>query len=135
MKIDWLLEPVTQVAILGALLGIGLMGSLALWISAKIEARASRKIFQAFRLSTETAIAELSARIEELRAAPAPASDPAPHALTTVQGLNLTIRAKALRMHRRGETVPSIAAALGVQQEEVGLLLKMDRLLDEARIA
>jgi hypothetical protein len=43
--------------------------------------------------------------------------------------MNLTTRTKALRMHQRGETIPGIAAALGVQQEEVDLLLKLDRLL------
>jgi hypothetical protein len=42
----------------------------------------------------------------------------------------MTTRAKVLRMHRRGETTSTIAAALGAQQEEVELLLKLDRLLD-----
>jgi hypothetical protein len=128
MKVDWLHDPVIQVAILGALLGIGLMGSLALWISTSTKARAARKAFQAFRVSTETALTDLTAKVEQLQTVPAPeVVSPAPMA---VQGLNLTTRAKALRMHRRGETISTIAASLGVQQEEVDLLLKMDRLLE-----
>lgn len=122
MNVEWILEPLTQTAVLGA----GLFGSLALWISAKIEARGAQKKFEAFRFSTEAAIRDLSATIEEMRAAP-PAA-PAP--LLSAQGMNLTTRTKSLRMHRRGETVPGIAAALGVPQEEVDLLLKLDRLLE-----
>ena len=130
MKIDVLHEPVIQLAILGGLLGVGLMGCLALWISTRMQARESRKAFQAFRLSMEKTVAELQVKLEELRAAPV--AEPAPPAPMTVQGLNLTTRARALRMHRRGESISSISAALGVQQEEVELLLKMDRLLESS---
>ena len=124
MNAGWAFDPVAQAIVLG----VGLMGSLALWISEKIEARAAQKAFEDFRVSTEAAIQGLSARIEELRAAP-PVSELAPSPVMSVQGMNLTIRTKVLRMHRRGETIPGIAAALGVQQEEVDLLLKLDRLL------
>jgi hypothetical protein len=44
--------------------------------------------------------------------------------------LNLTKRAQALRMYRRGETVASIAAALQTPSTEIELLLKVDRLLE-----
>jgi hypothetical protein len=128
MKTDWLNESVIQISILAALLGIGLIGSITLWVFAKIDARASRKEFQVFRLSTETAISDLVARIEALQSVPV--SEPIPSPLMTVQGMNLTTRTKVLRMHRRGETIPSIAAALGAQHEEVELLLKLDRLLE-----
>jgi len=47
-------------------------------------------------------------------------------------GLNLTSRAKALRMHRRGEAVASIAAALCLPRNEVDLLIKVHRLLVES---
>jgi hypothetical protein len=120
------------VAISLSLAAACLMASLALWISAKIEARASRKSLQAFRLSMETTIRDLEVRVEDLQSAPV--SNPIPAAVTTVQSLNLTTRAKALRMHSRGETVSSIAAALRVQREEIDLLLKLDRLI-EAGIA
>jgi hypothetical protein len=127
MRTDWLNDSVIQISILAALLGIGLIGSVALWIFAKMDARAARKEFQVFRLSTESAISDLAARIEALRSVPV--SEPIP-LLMTVQGMNMTTRTKVLRMHRRGETIPTIAAALGAQHEEVELLLKLDRLLE-----
>ena len=43
-------------------------------------------------------------------------------------GLNLTRRAHALRMDRRGESASTIAAALGCPQAEVDLLLKVQRM-------
>jgi hypothetical protein len=131
MNIEWLHGPILVATSL-SLAAACLIASLALWISAKIEARASRKGLQTFRLSMETTIKELGARVEELRSAPAPnriSSD-----VTTVQSLNLTTRAKALRMYRSGETVSSIAATLGVQREEIDLLLKLERLF-ETRVA
>jgi len=66
MNVDWVLDPV----VLTVVMGVGLMGSLALWISEKIEARAAQKTFADFRVSTEAAIQDLSARIEEMRTAP-----------------------------------------------------------------
>ena len=45
------------------------------------------------------------------------------------QQLNLTTRAKALRMYRRGESAASIAAALGSPRNEVDLLIKIQRLM------
>jgi hypothetical protein len=124
VNIDWLLAPVTQAVILGA----GLIGSLALWISAKIEARRAQKTFEAFRLSTQTLIKDLAGRVAEI--GEAAVSYPAPSSSMTVQGLNLTTRTKALRMHRRGENISSIAAALEVRQEEIELLLKLERLAE-----
>jgi hypothetical protein len=114
------------VAISLSLAAACLMASLALWISAKIEARASRKRLQTFRLSMETTIRDLGARVEELQSAPAPM----PSDVMTVQSLNLTTRARALRMHSRGEAVSNIAAKLGVRREEIDLLLKLERLLE-----
>ena len=116
------------VAISLSLAAACLIASLALWISAKIEARASRKRLQAFRVSMETTIRELGAKVEGLQMAP-PLARISPD-VTTVQSLNPTTRAKALRMHRAGEAVSSIAATLGVQREEIDLLLKLERLLE-----
>ena len=128
MKIDWVNQAVVQISVLGSLLGIGLIGSLTLWIATKIESRAARKAFQEFRLSTEAKISEMSAKILELQSMPEPVAAPAPS--MAFQGMNMTTRAKVLRMYRRGETISGIAGALGVQQEEVQLLLKLDKLLE-----
>jgi hypothetical protein len=128
MNFDWIIAPVTQAAILGA----GLLGSLAIWISAKRETRAASREIERLRISTESTIKDLAAQIQELRAEPAIETQPAPTPIMnmTMQGFNLTTRTKVLRMHRRGETASSIAAALGVQHEEVDLLVKLDQMLE-----
>ena len=127
MKIDWMNQAVVEMSILGSLLGVGLIGSLTLWISTKMQSRAARKAFEEFRLSTEAKISEMSAQILELKSMPEPV--PAP-LMAAVQGMNMTMRAKVLRMYRRGEAIPGIAAALSIQQEEVRLLLKLNKLLE-----
>jgi len=45
-------------------------------------------------------------------------------------GLNLTKRAQALRMSRRGESAESITAALAVPRSEVELLLKVHGMVE-----
>ena len=69
---------------------------------------------------------ELEQQIEDLRrhASAAPIAAHAPKA-----GLNLDKRSQALRMHRRGEGAAEIAAALGIPQQEVQLLLKVHRIV------
>jgi hypothetical protein len=42
---------------------------------------------------------------------------------------NLEKRSHALRLHRRGEPVPQIAAALELPQQEVELLIKVHRIV------
>jgi hypothetical protein len=49
-------------------------------------------------------------------------------------GLNLSKRSQALRMARRGDAPPHIAAALQLPQTEVDLLLKVHRLAVESRV-
>jgi hypothetical protein len=126
MNLDLILAPVTQAAVLGA----GLLASLALWIGAKMETRAVSKELELLRVSTEATLKELTAQIQAVPTEPVSESLPTPSTMMTVQGLNLTTRTKVLRMHRRGETTSSIAAALGVQHEEVDLLVKLDRMLE-----
>lgn len=46
----------------------------------------------------------------------------------TRSGLNLTRRAQALRMLRRGDGAPQVAAALGLPRNEVALLVKIHEL-------
>lgn len=43
------------------------------------------------------------------------------------EGMNLSKRSQALRMHRLGQSPENIAAALGVSRREVDLLLKVHR--------
>ena len=82
----------------------------------------------------ETAVEHVSQRVESLSAewhdiedqlvnirAAAPAAPKI--------GLNLTKRAQALRMHRRGDPPAQIAALLDVPLQEVDLLLKVHRII------
>lgn len=129
MNFDWIVAPVTQEIILG----VGLLGSLALWIGARSQVNAMSRELKALRVSTEATLKDLSAlsaQMEKMKEEPVCEVAPAPSAFMGVQGLNLTTRTKVLRMHRRGEATSSIAAALGVHQEEVDLLLKVDRMLE-----
>lgn len=129
---NWLMNPVNQIAILCGVLGVGMLGSLTLWISTRMDVRALKKALEDYREATKTT----EAKIEELRTAlettkeTAPVPAPVATGPLSVQGLDLTNRTKALRMARRGEQVASISATLGVAQEEIELLLKLERLLE-----
>jgi hypothetical protein len=134
MNWESIANPVNQIAILCGVLGIGLLGSLTLWISTKMDVRAVKKVLEAYREATDATIAELRAGLETAKetmtAAPVPVPAPVAAGPLSVQGLDLTNRTKALRMARRGEPVASISASLGVAQEEIELLLKLERLLE-----
>jgi len=70
-------------------------------------------------------IDELERQVEELRRH----GSTAPVPLVPRAALNLDKRSQALRMHRRGEGPPEIAAALGIPLQEVHLLLKVHRIV------
>lgn len=128
MQFDWILNPVTQYAVIG----VGLLGSLALWITAKFELRAVRSKVSDSHGAIEINVRELAASVNQLRVDRE--NEPGPAVPSPGLGLNLTKRAQVVRMHRRGETVPSIAAALQTPGNEIELILKLERLLNsEAR--
>jgi hypothetical protein len=56
----------------------------------------------------------------------------APAALPPGETISLTKHAQALRMHRRGEPIPTIAAALRTPQNEIRLLIKVHETLNSA---
>jgi hypothetical protein len=124
MQFDWILNPVTQYAVIG----VGLLGSLALWITAKFELRAVRSRVSDSHGAIEGNVRELSASVNQIRVERETEALAAAHALG--QGLNLTKRAQVVRMERRGETIHSIAAALQTPVNEVELILKLERLLN-----
>lgn len=81
----------------------------------------------------ETAVENVSRRVESLstewrdieeQLANVRTSSPGPKI-----GLNLTKRAQALRMHRRGDPPEQIASLLDVPFQEVDLLLKVHRIV------
>ena len=127
MHLEWILNPVT----LYTTVALALMGCLALFLSAKVEMAAVRRMADAARGELE----EMRRAAAEKHEEPAPAVEVAPQAPmlpALVSGLNLSKRAQALRMHRRGEPLSSIAAALESPQGEIQLLLKVHNLLNKA---
>src|SRR5579862_8017431 len=94
-----------------ALIVLALAASLWLFLSLKREL-----------LKTQRRLIELARRVGEVesREPQTVVSPPAPRS-----GINLNKRVQALRMLRRGEEVPHIAAALGVPAGEVELLVRV----------
>lgn len=123
MNIDWILSPLATYAIMAA----GLLLCLFLFISLKAETGALRMSGRSEVKDLENTLNGMKLQIEGvetyLRDAQGPSAAPG---LTSI---NFTRRAKALRMHRRGESPASIAAALGAPQNEVDLLIKVSRLM------
>ena len=122
-----------QVYLLYALLATGLAFCLYLFYTVKVENRTAQKRVAARLDMLEAGLQSLCSRLDELRgdfesigtepvALTAPALRP---------GINLTKRTQVLRLHRRGESIPTIAGALAVPQKEVELLLKVQRLVAE----
>ncbi|MGC9970437.1 MAG: hypothetical protein ABSE56_07590 [Bryobacteraceae bacterium] len=124
----WVLQnPIVFYALMALCLGL----CLDLFVALKREIRAGRRRQEAFG----AAIGQLSAKIGELRekvleneARAAVLVAPTP----LRSGVNLSTRSQALRMFRRGATNQQIAAALGVPEKEVELLLKVQQMALDA---
>jgi hypothetical protein len=102
-----------------ALLAVTLAACLALSLSLKKEIDEVRRYSRdAVAASAAAVAAEMAAFKQESGEAP----------LMTGQDLNLTRRAQAIRMQRRGESAATIAAALRVPRNEIDLLLKIQKL-------
>ncbi len=114
-----------------ALVAAGLVLCVLLFFLLKIEVHALSRRWQAKHKALEESISRLEQAVEELRIGLKEADErtgvltpPTPPR----SGLNLTTRAQALRMFRRGEQPERIAAALQVPENEVRLLIKVHRL-------
>jgi hypothetical protein len=103
-----------------------LLDRLFLQLGARIEASQRRHGIIAVRETRENARLEL-AKADAGAAQPTSQASQGYSAIS--QSLNLTRRARALHMSRRGDEAHTIAAALGVSHGEVELLLKLDRIL------
>jgi hypothetical protein len=117
MRLDWIAGPIGQYSFLA----LALVGCLALFFSMKKEIALVRRSFTESRDSA--AAAGLAASRQD--------SETADVASLIGQNLNLTRRAQALRMQRRGESPATIAGALRLPSNEVDLLLKIQKLKDE----
>ncbi len=116
MNLDWILSPLTVYAGLG----LGLTASISLYVFTKLE-------LGQLRARTEQSSADLAKKLAAIESAVSAlaAEPPPPPAPVFRASINLTKRAQALRMSRRGESLESISAALGVPRKEVELLLKV----------
>jgi hypothetical protein len=128
MQPGWILHPFT----IYAFVGLGLIASLVLFVSAKMETQVVRREAEAARTRLEAEIESLVKGLEGLREA---VQNAVPVPVATGPGLNLTRRAQALRMSRRGEPAASIAAALQMPRNEIELMLKVNGLLDAPAVA
>lgn len=123
-----------QVWVLG-LAGAALLLCLILFLFLKAEiyslarrAEKKNKAFEATLADIRQAIEDLGLRLREAEERTGVLVPPVPPR----SGLNLTTRAQALRMFRRGERPERIAAALHVPENEVQLLLKIHKLTSPA---
>jgi hypothetical protein len=131
MHLDWILSPITCYATVA----LALLGCLVLFVTTKLEVQAVRRLAISARAELEE-MQRQSPAVMHSPSAPVPDPEPAPAQLAQpvlpqlAGSLNLSKRAQALRMHRRGEPVPSIAAALQSSQGEIQLLLKVHTLMN-----
>lgn len=105
--------------------------SLCLFLQVKIEMRRQAKKWAEERTALQVANLALRGALDELRREPEPAAAPVTAAPPRVAALNLTRRSQVLRLHHRGEMPEQIAAALGVPLNEVDLLLKVNKMVNE----
>ena len=129
MNLGWLLSPATQYCALA----FGLTACLVLFISAKMEMQSLRREAAESSKAVGASVNSLSAEIQGIREG-VRELEMTPTIVTPAEGLNLTKRAQALRMSRRGEPIPTIAASLRVPQNEVELLLKIQRLVNSQNL-
>jgi hypothetical protein len=128
MPLDWLLNPVTFYSV-GA---VCLLTGLALFVRVKIEIARMRSLAKAPQIASqpdERAVSGLKVEVEQLRESVCRLEETMP-VRGSGAGLNDNKRAVALRMHRRGEAISSISAALETPSNEIALLLKMHTLME-----
>jgi len=115
MRIEWILNPLTQCVFLA----LTLIVCLALFISVKVEIAIVRHSLNKRRESVESAAAALATELATLRMEMGSAeADP-----------SLTRRAQALQMQSDGKSADTIADALRVPRNQVDLMLKLQKLL------
>jgi len=116
----------------GALLAAAVLVGLYLFAHLKAEMRRQQKRWEADREEWTRQLAAAQQALEELREGLREAEERAGvlvAATPPASGMNLNKRTQALRMSRRGEKPEQIAAALGLPQKEVELLVKVHRIV------
>ncbi|MGE5567846.1 MAG: hypothetical protein ACM3S5_02310 [Rhodospirillales bacterium] len=113
------------------LLAVSLGLCLHLFVTLKREIQAGRRKQAALEAALDrmnSGIGEVSAKLAETEERTMMLVAPPPPRA----GMNLGTRSQALRMWRRGNTPQQIAAALGIPEKEVELLVKVQRIVMEA---
>ena len=101
---------------------------VALFLKNRRDMKALREDSVESARTTTAGVTNLSMQMEGIRASVRQMEENPVAALPT-GGINLNKRAQVLRMYRRGETIPSIAAALHTPTHEVQLVLKLHHML------
>jgi len=115
MHLEWILSPLTLCGLIVA----GMTACLVFCVSTSMRMRReNRRIAETFGQS----VAAISVTVDQIQKT---GNESRLVSAVPVAGLNLTRRAQALRMHRRGESLPTIAAALQTPRNEIELLLKL----------
>jgi len=132
------IPPILAFAILScAALAGAVLSTTALFVWRRQQRAAYRRAeagWSARQAEWEAALAGLSQRVDSLAAELRDFGQAAPQArggpgLGSNSCLNLTKRAQALRLHRRGNPPEQIATLLEVPRQEVDLLLKVQRIV------
>jgi hypothetical protein len=118
MHWGWITSPLAVYGMLAA----GLVASLMLFLTVKLEICGVMRRVEESGNAVSNRLRETEVVVEELRETTAGAGD---RQLAGLSSLNLTRRAQAVRMYRRGEPVATIAAALGAPRNEIELLIKL----------
>lgn len=125
---DILLHPLA--AYVALTLGLGL--SIGLFVQVKSEMRRQAKRWNDERTALQAANLALRGALDDIRRPPAPDASTPVQALPAIRSsLNMTRRSQVLRLHHRGEGPDQIAAALGVPVNEVDLMLKVNKMVNE----
>ena len=131
MNLDWILNPL----VCYALIAVALATCLAIFISYKSEVYRLRRAAAVSQQDMKRQIEEMQSTVAQIgqHRQEIPIELPAIRPAALRSSLNLTRRAQALRMRRRGESVESIAAALSTPRNEIELLLKVYEMLEYRR--
>lgn len=126
MNLELLLHPLAPYITVTA----AIILSLGLFVQVKLEMRRQAKRWTGERNALQAANMALRGALDDLRREPEPAPAAAPPSPIR-SSVNLTRRSQILRLHHRGEMPEQIAAALGVPLNEVDLLLKVNKMVNE----
>ena len=128
MNLDWILNPITPFIAIA----LALAATVVCWVSTKSEVQRLRRAAAGTQQDLERKLEAVQIVIDDIGRQPK--EEPAPVTSANLRpSLNLTRRAQALRMRRRGESVESIAAALSAPRNEIELLLKVHEIVEYRR--